>query len=60
MDGLEERWYGEQVVLDNLAIVVYKVKYLGLCSTSTMYHTMYLRTQLVEQFLDDRSIGAGR
>ena len=59
VNGTEQRRNGEHIVLDDAAVVVDEVEHLGLGTTCAMYHTMNLRTQLVEQALDDRRIGAG-
>lgn len=60
MDGMEEGRYREHVVLDDTAVVVDEVQNFRLGTTGAVYHTMNLWAQLVQQFLDDRSIGAGR
>ena len=59
MDSFEEWGYGEHVVLDDAAVVADEVEYLGLCAAGTMHHAVNLRTQLVEQSLDDRRVGTG-
>jgi len=59
MDGSEQWGYGEHVVLDDTAVVTYEMEHLGLGSARTMHHTVNLRTQFVEQTLDDRGVGAG-
>lgn len=41
-------------------LVVDEVHHLGLCTARAVNHTMDLRTQLIQQFLDDRGIGACR
>ena len=59
MDGMEQWGHREHVVLDDLAVVVDEMQYLGLCATGAVYHSVNLRTELVEQLLDDRCVGAG-
>ena len=39
--------------------VVYKMQHLGLRSATTMDHTLYVSTVLLEDFTDDRGIGTG-
>ena len=58
MDGTEEWGNREHVVLDDTAVVVNEVEYLGLGTTCAMNHTVNIGTQLVKQLLDDGSIGA--
>ena len=60
VDGMEQGRNREHVVLDYLAVVVDEVEHLGLRTTCTVNHTVNLGAQLVEQFLDDGCIGAGR
>jgi hypothetical protein len=60
VDGLEERWNREHVVLHYLAVLAYEVKNLGLGTTGAVNHTVNLWAEFVENLLDDRSVGAGR
>ena len=58
-NGLEERWHGEHIVLDDAAIFAHKVQNLGLCTACAVYHTMDFGTQFVEQFLHDGCVCTG-
>ena len=42
MDGFKQRRNGEHIVFYHTAVIVDEVEYLGLGSTSTMNHSMYL------------------
>ena len=57
-NGLEEGRHGEHVVLDDAAVFTHKVQHFGLCAARAVYHAVYFGTHLVEQTLDDGSIGA--
>ena len=57
---LEEWRYREHVVFHDTTVVADKVKHFRLCSTRAVHHSVNFRTQFVKQFLDDRSVGAGR
>ena len=59
VDGAKQGWNGEHVVLHHLAVIVDEVEYFGLGTACTMYHTMNLGAQLIEQAFDDGRIGAG-
>ena len=58
-DHLKQRWNREHVVFDHLAVIPYEMQHLGLCATGAVHHAMNLGAHLVEQHLNDRSIGAG-
>ena len=60
MDGLEERRYREHVVLHDLAVVTNEMQHLRLGATGAVDHSVDLRTQLVEELLDDGGIGTCR
>ena len=60
MNGLEEWGNWEHVVLNNLAVVVDKVKNLCLSATRTMNHTVNVGTKFVKQTLDNWSVGTCR
>ena len=60
VDGSEEWGYGEHVVLHHAAVVGYEMEHLRLSASRAMHHTVNLGAKLVEQALDDGSIGAGR
>ena len=59
MDGAEQRRHGEHIVFYNMAVVADEVEHLGLGTTRAMHHTVNLGAQLIEQPLDNRSVGAG-
>ena len=59
LDGLEQRWNGEEIVFDDTAVVSHKVQYLGLCAARAVYHTVDLGTERIEQLLNYRCVGAG-
>ncbi len=42
VDGFEQRRNGEHIVFHHTAVIVDKVEYLGLGSTGTMNHSMYI------------------
>ena len=58
VDGLEERRHGEHVVLDDVQFVD-EVQDLCLCATRAVHHAVYVVAHLVEDLLDDGSVGAG-
>ena len=58
MDEVEQRRHGEEIVLYHM-FSFDKVHYFGLCAARAVYHTMDIRTHLVKQFLDYRSVCAG-
>ena len=60
VDGSEEWGYGEHVVLHHAAVVGYEMEHLRLGTSRAMHHAVNLGAKLVEQALDDGSIGAGR
>ena len=59
LNQTEQRRKGEEMVFHHMAVVTHKVEHLGLGTTRAVYHAVYLRTQLVEQHLDYRGVGAG-
>ena len=59
LDGAEQGRYGEEVVLDDAAVVAYEVQHLGLCAAGAVYHAVDFGTKRVEQLLHYRGVGAG-
>src|SRR5574344_92211 len=60
VNGLEQWRYREHIILDDFAIIVYKMENLGLCATCTVYHTVDFRAEFIQQHFDDWCISAGR
>ena len=60
LNRLEEWRDRKHIVFHHSAILTHKVKHFGLSTTCAMHHTMYLRTQLIQQFLHHWSISTGR
>ena len=59
LDQLEEWWDSEHIVLDHV-LAFDEVQHLSLGTTGAVYHTMDLRTKLIKNCFDDRSIGTRR
>ena len=51
--------YGEEVVLDDAAVVAHEVQHLGLRAARAVHHAVNLRAKGVEQPFHHRSVCAG-